>query len=162
MSDLGTPPWAHQADFITASDINSSGAIVGTVVDAGTSSSTGRGFLFQNGSWTDLGLLNGASIGAAAINDSGTVVGRVDDGGHGFVYQDGQLADLDDLVISGIQGRITSALDINNEGQILVQTLWIGQFSEIRFFVLTPTSAPSPASFVLIGVGMLALTRRKR
>ena len=86
--------------------INNSGQVVGT---AETSTSAEDGFLWSNGTMTDLG----PSFSPAAINDSGVIVGGQS------VYSNGTLQNLNNLIPAGSGYQIESATGINDNGQII-------------------------------------------
>ena len=103
MTDLGTlgPPGTWS--FTQAVAINNNGQIAGTVFSGGTT----EGFLYNNGTITNLG-----SFLAAAINDNGVMVGgdQIDTGG--------TLQNLNTLLPAG-SPTIQDATAINNNGQIV-------------------------------------------
>src|ERR1041385_3817412 len=84
---------------------------------------------------TDLGTLGGFQPSSTpyAINDSGVIVGISQN--HGFIYVDGVMRDLNDL-LAFKDWTIGSANDINNEGQIVCNA---GVFSS-RAVLLTPVT----------------------
>jgi len=86
--------------------INNNGQVVGT---SQTSTGAEDGFLWSNGTMTDLG----PSFSPAAINDSGVIVGGQ------FVYSNGTLQNLNNLIPAGSPYQIESATGINNNGQIV-------------------------------------------
>jgi probable HAF family extracellular repeat protein len=87
-----------------ATDINNFSQIVGRISDYPYESS----FLFDQGQITDLGFK-----GARAINDSGHVIGL------NFLYKNGQVFNLYDLIETNIAYTSFEAIDINNAGQII-------------------------------------------
>jgi probable HAF family extracellular repeat protein len=94
-----------------ATDINSSGVVVGTRPYGPTST---RGFLNRGKGLVDLGTLGGRSSEAVAINDKGEVLGNWTTRGgeqRGFIYDSGKQRD-----IGAIRGRTTTFTDINNAG----------------------------------------------
>lgn len=94
-----------------ASDINSSGQIVGTYFTAGGQ----RGFLLNGGVYTTLHVPGSNKTIAAGINDSGDIVGGFADawGEHGFLLKGGTYVQLD------FPGAVaTGATGINSSGQI--------------------------------------------
>ena len=103
VTDLGTlgPPGTWS--FTQAVAINNNGQIAGTVFSGGTT----EGFLYSNGTITNLG-----SFLAAAINDNGVMVGgpSIDTGG--------TVQNLNNLLPAG-SPTIQDATAINNNGQIV-------------------------------------------
>ncbi|GEM_PF-2177645 len=131
--------------------INSSGWVTGYSTDL---SGNGIAFLSDGTQTFNLGTLlsdpGSVAPGAAffhsagfAINDQGIVGGHslYDGGGtdtHGFVYRDGTMYDLNDLIDQESGWVITQVSDINEFGQIVGTGLYNG---EQRGFVLTPFDA---------------------
>ena len=105
--DLGTlsPPGSYS--YTQAVAINNNGQIAGTVNAGGTT----EGFLYSNGTITNLG-----SFLAAAINDNGVMVGgdQIDTGG--------TVQNLNTLIPAG-SGQIQYATAINDNGQIVANGL---------------------------------------
>ena len=90
----------------TGTAINNNGQVVGT---SQTSTGAEDGFLWSNGTMTDLG----SNFSPAAVNDSGVIVGGQ------FVYSNGTLQNLNNLIPAGSPYQIESATGINNNGQIV-------------------------------------------
>jgi probable HAF family extracellular repeat protein len=95
---------------------------VGQVVGFGVpfDGSQGRGYLWDQGTLTDLGELPGASGSVPrGINISGQIVGG--SGGSAFLWQDGVISDLDGLrTASGINnaGQVVGGASLWQDGQI--------------------------------------------
>jgi len=119
--------------------------------------------------------IGGGKFGVTSgINDSGTVVGRIDGGyqnplfdSFGFIWSEGAgLLDLNELLAQDFNGSICDVQGINVRGQIIA-TACIGErtYDESGFFgqryeytravILTPAAVPLPASAVLL-LGSLA------
>jgi probable HAF family extracellular repeat protein len=90
----------------TGTAINNLGQVVGT---SNTSTGAEDGFLFSNGTMTDLG----SGFSPAAVNDSGVIVGGQ------FVYSNGTLQNLNTLIPAGSGYQIQNATGINDNGQIV-------------------------------------------
>lgn len=97
----------------------------------------------------DIGSLGGEAE-AYGINSSGVVVGAsgtvaMGDNWkvHAFVWQNGVMTDLNALLSSELGYKLTSAVGINDLGQIVA--------------VSDPYFVPEPATVMLLGLGVLAL-----
>jgi probable HAF family extracellular repeat protein len=108
----------------TGTAINNPGQVVGT---SQTSTGATDGFLWSSGTITDLG----SSFAPAAINDSGVIVGGP------FVFSNGTLLNLNNLIPAGSPYRILSATGINDHGQIVANALDTATNQE-RGLLLTP------------------------
>src|SRR5258708_13066446 len=87
---------ALPGNFISPYAINSSGEVVGTVVNLGL----GHAATYSAGTVTDLGTLGGLGSIGEGINNSGQVVGQSSDNtGHGkaFVFSGGMIMNLGTL-----------------------------------------------------------------
>ena len=120
-------------DFASSAEaINDRGSVVGVVA--------GRPFLYRQGMVTDLGLLPGsASAVPTAINNLDMVVGTAQISGDEslpFLYLDGTLYDLNDLVQPQAHWVLSVANDINDRGEIVGYGMHKGV---MRAFRLTPT-----------------------
>jgi probable HAF family extracellular repeat protein len=103
--------------------------------------------LWSNGQVINLGTLGGNQGTAVAINNKGQVVGydtTTGDGGfiHPFIWEDGEMADLNRLFPIGIGWIFQEVSDINDNGQILGKGLNIGT-GKIHSFLLTPNAGSS-------------------
>ena len=128
----------------------------GTVVGEALNGPYINGFIYFKGLVTNVGTLEGGrNSHAYSINDGGDVVGVADSpfedvcfdyeaeqtvqcinfSYQGFLFKDGVMTDLRDLVGRNSGWDALYAFDINNRGQITGYGLRSGQF---RAFVLTP------------------------
>jgi probable HAF family extracellular repeat protein len=117
IADLGTLPGAQVSG---AEAINDAGQVVGGGGTAAGGTSY-HALLWDRGAIIDLGTLGGQASLALAINDAGVVVGEADvaDGTqHAFVWQQGRMADLNDLIPPGGDLVLESARAINASGEI--------------------------------------------
>jgi len=150
MQDLGTlggyNSWGR--------DINNDNQVVGesdTDPDESGGYNLTRAFLWQNGTMTDLGALAEDGFSAAlAINDDGVIVGwagNEDNQRRAFIYDDGEMRDLNDLIclqteegVTFVPGiTLTEARDINEDG-------WIVGWGDVR------SSSSASRGFLLIPI----------
>jgi probable HAF family extracellular repeat protein len=155
-SDLG-PSLIHS----WAGDINDSGQVVG-VYDNGQGN---RAFLTAPNAPIDplhdnLGSLGGPRSGAIGVNNLGQVVGDAElaSGLSAlFLYTDGVMYNLDDLLPPHPSMRLRTVNDINDRGQI-TGSAFVGL--EVHGFLMTPAvPEPSGALSILSGLLALGLTR---
>ena len=102
----------------TFSGINANHDIVGDLVDE-----DGRtvAFLWQDSQLQTLGMLDGVKSSALAVSDSGVVVGwfvTKAERARGFIWINGTMHDVNDLVDLGSGWIVTEANGVNNQGQI--------------------------------------------
>jgi probable HAF family extracellular repeat protein len=98
----------------------------------------GHAFLWENGVMTDLGNLGGSIARAVAINNSGHVTGAstIPSGQyHGFLYVDGVMYDVNNLLVPGTGWEILDAVEINASSQIAANGIIDGH---IHACLLTP------------------------
>jgi probable HAF family extracellular repeat protein len=126
------------------SGINNAGAICGeSRIVCGQSCIMRRGFIWSDGEVQDLGVLPGkTNTRPQAINDSNVIVGFCDPGGtKAFVWRNGTMTALNDLIPPELNLDITLAWDINNAGQIVGQAELIGTTDDVAVR-LTPIPSP--------------------
>ena len=99
-----------------------------------------RAVLFRDGVWRDVGMLPGdVKIRPAAINNSDWIVGTSEGPGEverAFLYADGQLHDLNDLIPPNSGWRLLHATNLNDRGEITAYGSNQGQESGL---LLRPT-----------------------
>lgn len=129
--------------------VNNNAEIVGTYLSPATSRQ--HAFLYTGGQAQDLGTLGGAVSAANSISDSGVIVGTADPtgvdtidftfqgepGGRAFLWKNGVMLDLNNLIPSGSGWTLTSANGINASGQIVGTGK--NPNGQTRAFLLTPT-----------------------
>ena len=115
-------PTLGGAYWNTPMDINDNGDVTGFSDHPGDSVSNPNFTTFiwtRNGGTRDLGALAGDSLSEGlGINDSDQIVGVSIPSGHGFVWANGTMLDLNSLLPPNSGYTITDAQDINNEGAI--------------------------------------------
>lgn len=98
-------------------------------------------FLWKNGMMTDLGNLGGTFNYALGINTAGTIVGSASTSSgivHAFIWRNGKMKDLNNFLSPNSGWELTSAVSINNKGQIVGRGTFNGQ--ESSGFLLTPVT----------------------
>ncbi len=159
MTDLGTLGGLGSE----GTAINSAGQITG---NASVSSGNSHAFLYSNGQMTDLGLLSTGPYSQSyglAINSTGEVVGTAVSsaafGTSAFMYRDGQMLDLNNLVDPALHLTLTEATAINDEGQIVANLNY--NYGENpppnHAYLLTPIAVPEPGTFTVVGLALAAL-----
>ncbi|MFL5330023.1 MAG: hypothetical protein ACJ8C4_14050 [Gemmataceae bacterium] len=145
----------------TVGEINDTGTIVGisTYPDSHT-----RPYIFVNGQMTDIGNLGGVSSGARGVNSTGQVVGfsslLTGVQAHAFLYQNGQMSDLNDVIPTGSGYVLNDAWDINDFGQIICQATNPAFGGFTHSVLLTPV--PEPTSLFLLALPGLWAARVAR
>lgn len=119
----------HAYDFFTHTDfgpgsdnaVNNNGDSAGYIVTNATANVT-TAFVALSGSRIFIGTLGGSSSKALGINDQDAVVGSSDVAGgggtHAFIYQGGNIVDLNSLIDPSLHVTLTDASAINASGQI--------------------------------------------
>ncbi len=143
------------SEYTWVEDINDAGQVAGF---SQTGDGLERACLWDGPSILNLGSLGATASRAYAINNLGQVVGNIWDEGHyrAFVYTNGQMHDLNDLIPPHLGWSLCEAEDINDHGQIVG---WGSVNGEYRSFLLTPI--PEPATAVLLLAGAVLVVTRK-
>ena len=170
MRDLGTLGGSDSH----AKAINSQGAVAGVAM---TRSRYFHATVWDtDGAVIDLGTLGGQHSFAYGLNDSGVVVGFSYDTlgrSRAFVWSNGMLFDLNDLVSNSAGWSLTAAYGINASGQIVGTGYFNGQSSA---FLLDPvmltgrgraedvmqgdlSAVPEPGSLSVVGLGVILAWR---
>nr|WP_267875907.1 FxDxF family PEP-CTERM protein [Massilia sp. CCM 8734] len=157
MTDLG----AFEGGSSVANDINDSGQIIGQSAHT-WDTSVQSAFLYVDGVMTDLGWSAGKSSQAADINNLGQVIGYGADAKglqHGFIYQNGQLLQLDAALDPLAGWSIRSTYSINDHGKILADACGLGVCGAV---LLSPVPEPETYAMMLAGLGLLGVCARRR
>lgn len=116
--------------------INATGQVVGMANvpnDFGKCAADGWAFVWDHGTIFALGLYDQEAVQAYAINRSQQIVGLSESGG--FLWQHGQLYDLQSLIQSNTGWGGLNPYDINDAGQIVG---WGQIGGRTDYFVMTP------------------------
>ena len=135
MIDLGVG--TDEMPCSVANAINQAGVIVGEYQTPHGESV--RSFIWENGTYTDLGELTDAvpEIGATkafTINRHNEIVGNSNS--HAFLWRDGVMMDLNDLIPPAMGWVLKTAVDINGSGFIVGEGTVDGEKAS---FLLRPT-----------------------
>lgn len=147
MTDLGS----LNGKNTYVSSINDAGQIVG-----GFSFSPGsvHAFLYENGNMRDItGPYN--YMVPDAINNSGDIVGWGLDVNRGFLYRNGEIAALNDLIDPTLRITLSDGWGINDNGQILASGYSTSGDGLDGAYLLTPV--PEPSSWLMLLAGVLFL-----
>lgn len=136
-----------------AKDININNDLVGQLVNVEEDVTTRSPFLFKDGNKIDLGSFGGTVGDALSINANTQIVGYSNTGSnvaHAFLWENGQLFDLNNLLVNGSGWQLTQATGINDLGQIVGYGLFTDAngVTQTRAFILE--AVPEP--FTILGV----------
>ena len=143
ISDLGVIPGGFASQ---AQAINQTGQIVIAGLLQRQPVTLVKSFLWDNGRLTDLGILPGLDrCTAVDINDAAQVIGVCDQSANPnndvpFIWQDGVMTDLTELIADGSGIFLRTVWSINNAGQIVGGA--IGPDGHSVAVLLTPMDLP--------------------
>jgi probable HAF family extracellular repeat protein len=159
-----------QENTSQAHDINDVGQVTGfSETKIGLPSGAGPNHAFI---WTEAtGMVDidqnpGRATNGLAINNHGDVVGimNTSTGPHAFVYTEGQIWDLNDLIPPDSGWTLMEAHDISDSGEIVGWGIHDGSFRAFALNGPPPVPASSTGSVVALGLlllaGMLYAVRR--
>jgi len=150
VTDLGVIPTGQSANAYSISPNGQKICGAGALPDPVTQNLTLHAFYWSAGVMVDIGTLPGEPRSLArALNDSGIVVGESYNEvlvGHAFVWQNGVMQKLNDLILPGLNLDIQQAWAINNAGQIAAQAEVLDNSGDIVAVRLTPIP-PAPGDF---------------
>jgi probable HAF family extracellular repeat protein len=150
--------------------LNDAGQVVG---HAARSNGYLEAFLYQNGMLSGLGTLGGGASYAYGINQTGQVVGYSwvagDNQTAAFLYANGQMRNLNDLVALNSGWQLLAAHGINDSGQIVGTGIYGGQQMAVLLNPIASappvsglqasllTAVPEPNTMSLLGAGVAFL-----
>jgi probable HAF family extracellular repeat protein len=150
-----------------AYDINDAGQVVGMSESTPDfKSGEAHPFLYDNGTMTDLGFLGGVRARALGINSLGWVVGESEWSNeqpfdnHAFIYVNGEMVDLNDLIDPVTGWRLVAAKDINDAQQILGTACSDLGCATVRLDLIS--AIPEPRVWAMMLAGLLLVGSRRR
>jgi len=166
-TELGTLGGANSY----AMAINDEGQAAGS---AQTSAGYLNAFLWTSGTIQDLGTLGGGNSYAYGVNNSGDVVGYSDVDGsadpHAFIFENGVMLDLNNLIGASSGWVLTEAYAINASGEIAGAGVYDGVE---QAFLLNPIATesggsqsggspsgslvPETSTWTMLGIGLIAI-----
>lgn len=159
MIDLGT----LGGRYSYANSINDLGDIVG-YSQYSLHDYLANATLWSNGQTVDLGSLANAGSKALDINNHGLVVGtsNLDQNSNdtaAVLWENGVLKDINTLVSPGSNWYLSSAIAVNNLGQIVGEGFYNG---EKRIYMLSMVPEPVNNGMLLAGLGLIGLVRVRK
>ena len=149
---------APNSDYLRPYAINESGWFTGSTIGAGAS--TQPALVDPHGNVQLIAPDKNHAAGKG-INDYNTIVGDswiYSSDTHAMIWDEQYgMRDLNDLIESDLGWLLTSALDINNSGQIVGRGIYEGR---IRAFILTPI--PEPTTLMLFIAPMIVCMSQRR
>lgn len=155
--------------FSNATSINDAGLVVGYAgIDFGGLSDeiySRSAFLYEGGVLHDLGgLAPYRSSVASDINNLGQIVGSAGlagGGAHAFLYENGEMIDLNTLIDPASGWTIEDAAAINDLQQIAATACKAGICQAVRLDLVSAVPEPSACAMLLAGL-MLGIGRARR
>jgi probable HAF family extracellular repeat protein len=143
MIDLGTLGGTNSVGY----GINASGQVAGYSYIAGNAAQHAFVTKAATNVLADLGTLGGTNSQGLGINSSGQVVGWADtstNAGHGFLYRNGHMTDLNSLISNGDAALYTlnSGQAINDKGQIVVNATVNSTGNAVALLLTPPKKKP--------------------
>jgi probable HAF family extracellular repeat protein len=159
LADLGTLAGRGVSSAVA---INNAGQVAGY-----STSTSGRThvFVYERGVMTDLGGFGGLDVTVGGMNGQGQVVGTGNtwDGPDiPFISRAGALIDLNTLIDPASGWALTSALDINDSGQIIADACRRGVCSAVRLDLASAVPEPDAAWLLAPGLLLLGACRHAR
>ncbi|MDQ1813790.1 FxDxF family PEP-CTERM protein [Massilia sp. CCM 9210] len=157
MTDLG----GFSGGSSLASGINDAGLIIGQSA-RDNNGYVKSAFVYANGAMTDLGWGAQRSSTAVDINELGQIIGYGADANgqeRGFIYQNGQLLQLDTAVDPLDNWIIKTTYSINDRGLILADACKLDVCGTV---LLSPVPEPETYAMMLAGLGLLGFCARRR
>ena len=158
----------HDLGTLAGREVNSAVAINNAGQIAGYSESENGGmhaFFYEHGVMTDLGSFGGLDVTIGGMNQLGQVVGTGNtwDGPDiPFITRAGALVDLNTLIDPASGWLITTALDINDRGQIAANACRDSLCSPVLLNLASPVPEPGALLLWLAGAAALAGWRQWR
>lgn len=149
LTDLPLLGGAH----VFGSAINDAGWVTGYGF---TADGRVHAYLYDGHAMTDL-TPSATSSAAYGIDDLGDVVGTVDD--RAFLYADGKMIDLNSRVDPHADLLLTSAIAINDRGQMLAKSCdraGVFCYETLRVDAIPAVPQPPEVAMLVVGLGLLA------
>lgn len=125
--------------------LNAVGQITGVSTLVGDAPGVGHAFLYSNGAMNDLGTLGGDFSTAQSVNNVGQVVGYSFLAGdatlHAFLWQNGNMVDLNSLLPVNSGWELITAFFINDAGRIVGEGTFNGNFT---WYIMDVTTSNHP------------------